>query len=691
MRIIFAAAGALALYGLTPALALQTPEPPERPGTIQLEHYWNWETAAGPQISPDSDTIIYTRRRVDGLTDSIASELWIMDADGGRHRFLTQGGGVQWSPRGDRIAFLRGTGAGSQIFVRWMDAEGATSQITHTGNRIKNFQWSPDGRSIAFMAETPLEPAIEISIPGAPGGAALTEAPMVTDRLNYRVDRQGLKTGFDHLFIVPADGGTERQLTTGDWDARSTFSGVPGGGWDWRPDGTAIVFDGDLDPQVTDPSYLSGIHQVDVATGAITTLFDDGGNWSSPVISPTGDHIAFVGHEASPVNYPALSIRIMNADGSDVRTLQTDLPDSPSQLFWESRSRSLYYGMNFEGSTNLRQLDLRGQETTRTEGVHRFYLSSIGNNGTAAGVLSSPTNTGNVAVADSRGRLSTLTDLNADILAGVELGRTEEIWYDSADGTRVQGWIVYPPDFNPDEQYPLILSIHGGPHAMYGVNFDFRFQQWASDGYVVLYTNPRGSTGYTPDFANAIDNAYPGRADYEDLMGGVDALIARGFVDEDNMFATGCSGGGVLTTWIVTQTDRFAAAAALCPVTNWISFAGQADISAWSFERFRPHYWEDPDLWLRHSPIMHAHQVTTPTLLMTGAEDLRTPLAQAEEFYANLRRRGVPSVLISMVGEYHGTTSIPSNLLRTQLYLDAWFKEHGTFDDEDETSDDDAE
>jgi dipeptidyl aminopeptidase/acylaminoacyl peptidase len=694
MKRLIIAAGAAAFVLGSAAFPQDAPEPPERSETLQLEHYWNWETAGGPQISPDGETLIYTRRRVDGLSDSIASELWVMDTDGGRHRFLTEGGGVQWSPSGDRIAFLRGTEAGAQIFVRWMDAEGATSQITHTRNRIKSFQWSPDGSRIAFMAETPLTPAIEITIPGAPRGADLTESPMVTDRLNYRVDRQGLKTGYDHFFVVPADGGTERQLTAGEWDARSLFSGIPSGGWDWTPDGEALVFDGDLSPEVTDPSYLSGIHRVEIASGEITTLFDDGGNWSSPVVSPDGDLIAFVGHAASPVNYPALSIQVMNADGSDVRTLRADLPDSPSTLFWDERGRALTYGLNFEGSTNLRRLDLRGRESEVTQGVHRFSLSSLGENGSAAGVLSSPTNTGNVAVADSRGRIEVLTDLNADILDGVTLGRTEEIWYDSYDGTRVQGWIVYPPDFDPNEQYPLILSIHGGPHAMYGVNFNFRFQQWASDGYIVLYTNPRGSTGYTPEFANAIDNAYPGRADYEDLMSGVDALIERGYVDEDNLFATGCSGGGVLTTWIVTQTDRFAAAAALCPVTNWISFTGQADISAWSFERFRPHYWEDPDLWLRHSPIMHAHQVTTPTLLMTGAEDLRTPLAQAEEFYANLRRRGVPSVLISMVGEYHGTTSIPSNLLRTQLYLDAWFKEHGTFDDEatrDEAEDSDGD
>ena len=308
--------------------------------------------------------------------------------------------------------------------------------------------------------------------------------------------------------------------------------------------------------------------------------------------------------------------------------------------------------------------------------------------GVAAAVHSAPQSTPNVALIDRRGDIRLLTDLNGDILDGVELGDIEEIWYPSFDGEQIQGWIIYPPDFDPNETYPMVLNIHGGPHAMYGVDFNYRFQEWAANGYVVLYTNPRGSTGYTPEFANAIDNAYPGPVDYGDLMAGVDAVLERGFVDESRMYVTGCSGGGVLTAWIVTQTDRFAAAASLCPVTNWISFTGQADISAWAFERFRPHYWEDPQLWLDHSPIMHAHQVTTPTLLMTGVKDLRTPLAQAEEFYANLRRRGVPTMLIAMNDEYHGTTSKPSNMMRTQLYLRQWFETHGEPESEEDASND---
>jgi dipeptidyl aminopeptidase/acylaminoacyl peptidase len=655
----------------------------EGPQTLALEDYLDWEEAGSPQISPDGERIVYTRRRVDAMADRWASELWIMDADGGRHRFLTEGSAVRWSPEGDRIAFLRPVDERPQLFTRWMDASGAESQITHTDVKIRSFDWAPDGRRIAFLGEVPFEPPLTISLPSRPEGADWTPDPFVTDRLNYRVDRQGARTGHDHLFVTPADGGTPRQLTEGEWDATLRFSGVGSGGFDWTPDGRYIVFDGNREPDPTGDDRVSAIHRVSVETGEITTLVDDGGFWGNPAVSPDGRHIAYVGHEPEAVNYPANSLNIVSADGSDIRILRDDLPDTPGTLIWAGNSRGLYYSMNYRGSTQLAYTGLNGDTRTLTEGGHRFYLASMSDGGEAAGTLSSPVNTGNVALVGRRGRLSTLTDLNGDILDGVTLGRVEEINYTSPDGTPVQGWVVYPPDFDPGESYPLMLHIHGGPHAMYGVNFNFRFQEWASQGYVVVFTNPRGSTGYTPEFANAIDNAYPGRADLEDLLAGVDTVVARGFIDEARMYVTGCSGGGVLTAWVVAHTDRFAAAASLCPVINWISFAGQADISAWSFNRFRPNYWEDPTNWLEHSPIMHAHNITTPTLLMTGAEDLRTPLAQAEELYANLVRRGVPSVLISMNREYHGTWSVPSNMLRTQLYLREWFERYPGKEDED--------
>ncbi|MEL7239859.1 MAG: S9 family peptidase, partial [Planctomycetota bacterium] len=375
----------------------------------------------------------------------------------------------------------------------------------------------------------------------------------------------------------------------------------------------------------------SDINIVDIESGEIKKLQPAAGFWTSPRVSPNGKLIAYTGNQAKEVNYPAQELRVINIDGSGDKVLIADLPDGAGAIEWASDGRGLYYTMNANGSTDVYFISLAGGEPRAvTSGVHR--LSGLDIRGShAAAVISAPKTTPNLVRVDlTNGGVNQLTDLNADILHDVDLGDIEEINYKSPDGTDVQGWLIKPPNFDVSKKYPLVLAIHGGPHAMYGVNFQFRFQEFAAKGYVVLYTNPRGSTGYGAEFANAIDNAYPGRADYEDLIAGVDATLKKGFIDEKRMYATGCSGGGVLTSWIVTQTDRFAAAAALCPVINWISFSGQADIGRWSFARFRPFYWEDPTNWLEHSPIMHVQNVKTPTLLMTGDKDLRTPLAQAE-------------------------------------------------------------
>jgi dipeptidyl aminopeptidase/acylaminoacyl peptidase len=250
------------------------------------------------------------------------------------------------------------------------------------------------------------------------------------------------------------------------------------------------------------------------------------------------------------------------------------------------------------------------------------------------------------------------------------------VWYGSSGGARVQGWIVKPPTFDPSRKYPLVLEIHGGPHAMYGVGFNYMFQNFAANGYVVLYVNPRGSTGYGSTFGNAIYHAYPS-VDYDDLMAGVDTVVGRGYVDTTRMYVSGCSGGGVLSSWVIGHTHRFAAAAVRCPVIDWISMAGQTDIPLFTYNFFDAPFWEKPDQWLKQSSLMYVGNVTTPTLLMTGELDLRTPIPQTEEFYSALKYRGVESVMLRFNGEYHGTGSKPTNFMRTQLYMMSWFQKHG--------------
>ena len=239
----------------------------------------------------------------------------------------------------------------------------------------------------------------------------------------------------------------------------------------------------------------------------------------------------------------------------------------------------------------------------------------------------------------------------------------------------MQAWIVKPPDFDAKKKYPLILEIHGGPFAMYNVAFNYMFQNFAANDFLVLYVNPRGSTGYGTEFSNGIDHNYPG-PDFDDLMAGVDTTIAKGFVDTSRMYVSGCSGGGVLSSWVIGHTNRFAAAAVRCPVIDWLSMSGNTDIPLFTYSFFKKPFWEDPSDWLAHSSLMSVGNVTTPTLLMTGVLDRRTPMPQTEEYYAALKVRGVPATLLQFEGEYHGTGSKPSNFIRTQLYMMSWFKKY---------------
>jgi len=642
---------------------------------LALADWLDWERAANAQISPDGEEIVYTRRRVDKMQDRWSSELWILAADGSRHRQLTEGGDPRWSPSGDRLAYIDKPDDAEKagLFVRWMDAEAATSQVAHNLEGPSKLAWSPDGERLAVRARVPREPVWKLDLPGKPKDAEWTEDATVTKRLNYRMDGIGRIEWYNHIFLVPADGGSPRQLTEGDWNVEAQ------GRLRFTPDGEEILFDGEKTGEgEEDDPFVNHLYAVSVPGGELRRITSQEGNWHSPVPSPDGELIAYTGNEAAETNYKTQQLRVIGRDGANPRVLVEALPAGASDITWADDGESLVYTADFQGDTNVHRVSLDGEQRPVTEGDHRLSLDSLSDTGMAAGIVTDADTTRNVVRFDleSGGNFQQLTDLNGEILADVELGPVEEFTTKSTDGTEVQGWIINPPNYDPEQEYPLLLAIHGGPHAMYGTEYRPMFQFFAARGYVVVYSNPRGSTGYGPDFANAIDNRYPGRRDFEDLMAATDAAIERRAIDTDRLFVQGCSGGGVLTSWVVTQTDRFAAGAARCPVTDWISFSGTADISSWAHERFRPPFWEDPQRWLAHSTLMHVDQVETPTLLMTGARDLRTPIEQAEEFYAALKRRGVPTALIEMKKEWHGTTSKPSNMLRTVKYLDQWFEKH---------------
>ncbi len=676
-----------ALAGLT--LAAPAPLPAQLASSDSLftvERYLDYETVSDPRISPDGSRIVYTRRWVNRQKDRWDSSLWIMDADGSRHRFLSDGSGAVWSPDGRRIAYLaEGDPEGTQVWVKYLDEEGAT-QVTRVQESPADLKWSPDGRSIGFTMFVPDEERGKwrVDLPAAPEGAEWTAAPRVVEEMHYRADRRGfLDPGYTHLFVVPAEGGTPRELTSGAWSLGARFDQLPGGvGWDWTPDGGSVVVEG-LRIEGADSVYRdSYLYSVDVATGEARRLTPERGTWASPAVSPDGRMIAFTGDPYSRMSYRAAGLYLMNADGTGLRPLSAELDRDPENLIWAADGSGVYFTAQSGGASNVYFVSVRGGARPVTTGEHMLALSSVSRDGLGVGVLSAPLDPVDVVSFPLRrpAVIAPLTDVNGDLLARMKLGEVEEIAYTSADGTPVQGWIVKPPSFDPSRKYPLVLEIHGGPHGMYNVGFNPMFQNFAASGFVVLYTNPRGSTGYGTEFGNAIQRAYPS-VDYDDLMAGVDAVLARGYVDAENLFVGGCSGGGVLSSWVIGHTTRFRAAAVRCPVINWLSFAGQTDVPLFTYNFFDRPFWEDPEPWLRQSPLMYVGRVETPTLLMTGELDRRTPMAQTEEYFAALKMRGVPSTLLRFQGEYHGTGSKPSNWMRTQLYMMDWYARWGDFDE----------
>jgi dipeptidyl aminopeptidase/acylaminoacyl peptidase len=649
---------------------------------LAVSRYLDLEDVGDAKVSPDGKTIVYTRRWVDKVNDKWESAIWIIDSDGSRNRFLVKGGGPVWSPDGSRIAYVAPAEEpkGAQIFVRWMDSEGATSQVTRLPEGPASLKWSPDGKWIGFVMFTPKSDDWAIDMPSAPANGKWTAPPRVVNRLHYRLDRSGYtRTGFNHIFIVPADGGSARELTTGDWSVGAPFDALTfGAAWDWMPDGKTIVTDGFAEND-GDMNYRdSNIYAIDVATGARKRLTPERGRWSGPVVSPDGSRIAFAGHTFTKQTYHTQDLMLMNPDGSGVKNISGGMDRDPgfTPPIWAPDGSGLFLAPEDKGSRNVIFLPVDGSGPKPvTTGAQVITLGGITKTGVLVGTRSNFTSPEDV-VRITRTRTGSdvvqLTNVNEDLLAGKKLATAEEIWYTSSGGARVQGWIVKPIGFEPGKQYPMLLEIHGGPHGMYSVGFDYMWQTWAANGYVVLYTNPRGSTGYGTAFGNAIDQAYPS-VDYDDLMAGVDSVIGRGYVDKSRMYVAGCSGGGVLSSWVIGHTDRFAGAAVRCPVTNWLSFSGQTDVPLFVNNFFGGPFWEKPEQWLKQSSIMYVGNVKTPTVIMTGNLDLRTPMPQSEEYFSALRMRGIPTTLLRFENEWHGTESVPSNWMRTQLYMMSWF------------------
>jgi dipeptidyl aminopeptidase/acylaminoacyl peptidase len=639
---------------------------------LDKETFLEMESVGNPEISPDGRQIVFTRTWVDKMKDQYRSNLWIADVEGTRVRQLTEGAwrdsDPTWSPDGKRLAFLSDRSGTTQIHVLWVETREVT-QLTHLQRAPSNLRWSPDGKQIAFTQMVPDDdPVLPIRLPERPRGAEWARPAVVVDRLSWARDGQGfIPKGYTHVFVIDATlGGTPRQITSGKYNHASP---------EWSADAKTLYVSALRKP---DAEYLRGdteIYAVDLRTLEITPLTDRKGPDGNPRVSPSGQWIAYTGYDHQSFTFHLSNLYLMDRNGGSKRMWVGGLNNSPGNVTWAPDSSGVYFTVDERGATTLYFAPTSGPLRKVLDGVHTLSALSVAKNGQVAAIRSTFKEPPHLVTFNLRGEnnLKKLVDVNEDVLEGLTLGEAEELWATSPDGWKVQGWLIKPPDFDPRKKYPMVLWIHGGPWSMYSVAFNWAFQNFAANGYVVLYTNPRGSTGYGQQFVNGIQYAYPGK-DYDDLMAAVDAALARGFIDEKNLFVCGGSGGGVLTAWIVGHTDRFAAAVSMRPVINWHSFVGTTDGASW-YDQFQKYPWEDPLEYAVRSPLHYVARVKTPTMIMTGEADLRTPIGQSEEFYRALKLLKKETLLVRMPEEYHGWRR-PSHQLAQQLYLLAWFEKY---------------
>ena len=641
-----------------------------------------------PQIAPDGSWIVYRRMGFDILTDRAEGNLWMIRKDGSQHQKLTSREvseySPRWSPSGDRLAFVSSTEEGAEIYMYWVGS-GKFARISQLPFSPSSLTWSPKGDQLAFSMNVAKKPPVIAKMPEKPKGAKWADAPRITDRVYHEADGRGyIPPGFNHLFVIPAEGGAPRQLTQGDYQHRGAIS--------WASDGSHLYFSANRNDDWEYDFRNSEIYAVRVSDGTIEQLTTRQGPDRSPTVSPNGKYIAYVGYEDKVQAYQVSQLQLMEADGRNKRVLSNNLDRSIEAMQWDANSTGLYIMYDDKGDTKIGHLSLDGTLKNLAGNVGGTSIGrpygggsfSVSDNGAVTFTQTRPEYPAELAVLEPRkGKVTKITSLNKALMDFRELGKVEEIWYTSSyDKRDIQGWVVYPPGYDASKKYPFLVENHGGPISNYGDRFSAEMQLYAAAGYVVFYPNARGSTSYGEDFGNQLYNNYPGQ-DYNDVMDGVDYCIAKGIAHEDQLFVTGGSAGGIMTAWIIGKNNRFASAVVAKPVMNWISKTLVADnYFGYANSRYPGQPWENFEGYWKFSPLSLVGNIETPTMVMVGMEDLRTPPSEAKQLYHALKLRKIETVLVEIPGASHGIANKPSNLITKIAHTLAWFEKYRTTEKE---------
>ncbi len=647
---------------------------------FSAEDIFNLEYAASPQVSPDGKSVVYVRRSNDIMTDSTRANLWIASVDGSGHRPLLSGKKAfhtpRWSPDGKRLAYLSNQEGKPQLYVRWMDS-GQTALISNLQQSASNLTWSPDGKTLAFtMSVEDKSKPLEVKMPAKPEGAKWSESVRYVSKARYQADGKGiLEPAYTHIFVIPADGGTARQLTSGNYNHGGTLA--------WSHDGKQIYFSANRSDNWEYEARESNVYAVNL-NGEITQITDKPGAEYDMQPSPDGRYLAYIQRDDKKLAYRNGYLHLLDLKSGTVSNLSKDVDNTVESLQWDDEGRGLYYQMSVRGNVTVNYTDLKGRHTRLVSdmgggSLGRPYTFSSYHvaGGTVAYIDDTPARPADLHVL-RKGKHKQLTALNEDVLAHKTLGQVHEVAYSSSiDSEEIQGWYITPPDFDPSKKYPLILEIHGGPHLSYGPHFSAEMQRFAAEGYVVFYDNHRGSTSYGERFALLLQNKYASEYDFADHMSGVDAMIAKGFVDPERLYITGGSAGGIASAYAIGLTDRFKAAAVAKPVINWLSKVLTADSYLGQIPyQFPGLPWEHVEHYWKRSPLSLVGNVTTPTLLITGEADRRTPISETEQFYQALKLRKVDTLMVRVPGSPHGIAGKPSRMIAKVENILAWFDKY---------------
>ncbi|RMH70382.1 MAG: S9 family peptidase [Gemmatimonadetes bacterium] len=639
---------------------------------IKAEDLYAFELISNPQISPDGAHVLFTAQRIHKKTEKKYTDLWIVPTHKGKPRRFTYGDwsdySPKWSPDGQEIAFISNRGDEKQPQIYVLPFYGGEARpITHLKGEFGSFEWSPDGKTIAFEFRKKDQEALEREKDDQKKKLGIVARHY--DRVFFKYDGYGyLPKERWHIWTVDVAKGKTTQLT----DHAVYDENEPV----WSPDGTAIAYfsnrseNPDFNPEMIDLFVMP-------ATGGEARKIETFEGFKFfPAFSPDGKWIAFMGTEGKGQWWKSNRVWIVPADGSDrpqnvtanfdvnagkaiTGDMTGNLGNMP--LIWSTDSRHLYFQVSQHGIVTVNRIDRDGNHL-------ETFIEADGviGGGTfdrthqkVAYLYATLSDLGHIFVRDLKSaKTKKLTDFNTKLLNTLQLGNVEEIWYKGAADNDLQGWIVYPPDFDPAKTYPSILQIHGGPFLQYAKTFPHEFHHQAANGYIVYYTNPRGSQGYGEEHARAIDNNWGG-PDYDDLMAFAAVMAQKPFIDPERMGVTGGSYGGYMTNWIVGHTHRFKAAVTQRCVHNLISMWGSSDFN-WAFQQefgdVTP--WEDMENLWRQSPAKYIGNCKTPTLVIHSEKDLRCAQEQGEQMYVALQKLGVDTELVLFPDEPHGLSRV---------------------------------